>query len=206
MTRSGGYINGSHRGLTRDKCVCIVSGYRLAGTHHSRPCWSVHGSGLVCSGSANIRSTFALTGILEPQEAVPQPLTLLGEAKFIARGLRRLFLGECRQGSRHFLEMPSVSGLRPCVWTHRKRALAILIRLVGRKTNTDKYVCTISVRHWAGTHFTRLYWSVHGSGWVCPSSRGSRSRPSDIDSVKPAFMSGAPRLSSSSPRRPSLGL
>ena len=36
------------------------------------------------------------------------------------------------------LEMPGVSGLRPCARTHlKKKHCAILVRLVRRKTNTD---------------------------------------------------------------------
>ena len=42
--------------------------------------------------------------------------------------------------------------------------------------------------------------SVHVSGRVCPGSAGSRSRPSDMDSGKPIFLSGAPRPASSSLR------
>ena len=38
---------------------------------------------------------------------------------------------------------------------------------------------------------------------ICPASNGSRSRLSDMDSCKPAFMSGAPRSASSSLRGPS---
>ena len=40
--------------------------------------------------------------------------------------------------------------------------------------------------------------SVHGSGRVCPGSDGTQSMPPKIDSEKPAFMLGAPRLVSSS--------
>ena len=49
-----------------------------------------------------------------------------------------------------------------------------------------------------GTHFRRPCLSVHRSGRVCLGSSGSRSRPSDIDSGKPAFISGTPRPASSS--------
>ena len=50
-----------------------------------------------------------------------------------------------------------------------------LIKLRWVKDSTD-----------TGTHFGRSCFSVHGSGWVCPGSGGSRSRPSDMDSGKPA--------------------
>ena len=33
VIKSGGYINRSDKGLTRDKCVCTVSEHRWAGTH-----------------------------------------------------------------------------------------------------------------------------------------------------------------------------
>ena len=46
-----------------------------------------------------------------------------------------------------------------------------------------------SGRHWAGTHFSRPYGSVHGLGGACPTSGGSHSRLSDMDSRKPAFES-----------------
>ena len=47
-----------------------------------------------------------------------------------------------------------------------------------------------------GKNFGQPYLSVPGSSWVCPGSGGSRPRPSDTDSGKPAFMSGAPRPAS----------
>ena len=61
----------------------------------------------------------------------------------------------------------------------------------------------LSERRWVGTHFRRAYSSVHVSGRVCPSSGGSRSRPSDMDSGKPLFISRALKPASSSHRRPS---
>ena len=89
-------------------------------------CWSVHGTGRVCSGSAGSRSKCALTSILEPQETLPP-------------------------GS----GPPSVG--RP----------------------------------------------VHRFGCVSPASAGSRSRSSDMDTGKPAFMSGTARPASSTLRGPS---
>ena len=55
----------------------------------------------------------------------------------------------------------------------------------------------------AGTRFGRLCWSVHGSGQVCPDSVGCQSKSPDMDSSRPAFLSGAPRPVSSSLRGPS---
>ena len=102
VTRSGEYINGSDRGLVRDRCVCTVSECCLAGTHLGRLCCLAHGSGWVCSGSADSRLRFALTSIPESQRAVPLALTLLWGARLIAWHLRCPFLGECRRDPRHF--------------------------------------------------------------------------------------------------------
>ena len=84
--------------------------------------FSVHGSGWVCSGSSGNRSRFALTGILGPQRAAPQALTLL----FSGMPTWPEALG-----------MPGVSGLRPCARTPPQRPCAILVQLVGWKTNTE---------------------------------------------------------------------
>ena len=81
-----------------------VSECRWAGTHLDRLCWPVHGSGQVCSGSVDSRSRFALTVIFEPMGPYQQALTLLGGASWWTRHLRRLSLGECRRGPRHFGE------------------------------------------------------------------------------------------------------
>ena len=98
---------------------------------------SVRGSGRMCPGSSSSRSRFALTGILEPQGAVPQALTLLGGARFIAWRLRPPFLGECRRGPRHFWECRAYLGYCPAPGPTKKWLCAILVQLVGRKTNTD---------------------------------------------------------------------
>ena len=47
-------------------------------------------------------------------------------------------------------------------------------------------------------HCDRLCPPVHRSGRMCTGSGGSRSRPSNMDSRVPKFISGAPRLASSS--------
>ena len=87
-----------------------------AGTHLDWPCWLIHGSGWVWPGSASSQSrpndkdsgwlSFML-GMLRPASSSlrgpsPQAVTLLGEARFITRCLRHLFLGECWWGPRHF--------------------------------------------------------------------------------------------------------
>ena len=50
-------------------------------------------------------------------------------------------------------------------------------------------------------HFSRLCSPVHGCGRVCPGCGGSRSRPSDMDSRKPSFTSGAAKTSVFEPQR-----
>ena len=84
--------------------------------------------------------------------------------------------------------------------THLKKAFC---RLVRRKTNTDTCVRTVYECRWAGIHLGWPCWSVHRSGRMCPSSVGSRSRPPDTDSKKPAFMSDAPWPGSLILRKPS---
>ena len=130
----------------------------------------------------------------------PQVLTIVGGAKFIAWRPRRPLRGmpTCLGYG-----MPGVSGLRPCARTHLKRPCAILVWFMGPKKNTDKCVCTVFECHWAGTHFPQPCWSVHGSCRVCHGSGGSLSRPFNMDSGKPAFMSVAPRPASTSLRGPS---
>ena len=49
-------------------------------------------------------------------------------------------------------------------------------------------------RHWAGTHFGQPSGLVHRSGQMGSGSSSSQSRPSDMDSRNPAFMSRALRL------------
>ena len=64
----------------------------------------------------------------------------------------------------------------------------------------DMCVCTDSECHWAGTHFGRLCWLVHGSGRVCPVSGGSQSQAIWHRFWEPAFISGIPRPASLSLR------
>ena len=97
---------------------------------------SMHGSGRVCPGFGGSRSRFALTGILEPQVTVSHALTLLGGARFIAWRLRRPFFRGMPTGPEAFLGMPSVSGTRPCIRTHLKKALCHTRLVYGTE---DKY-------------------------------------------------------------------
>ena len=55
-----------------------------ATSHFNRPCLGLHGSGWVCPDWSGSWSRCTFTGILEPQGAVPQALTLLGVVGFIA--------------------------------------------------------------------------------------------------------------------------
>ena len=89
-----------------------LGGARLGHTSVGRV-FSVRRSGQGCHGSSGNRSRFVLTGILEPQGAIPQALTLLGEARLITWRLRCLFLGECRRGLRHFGECGACLGYGP---------------------------------------------------------------------------------------------
>ena len=97
-----------------------------------------------CPGSAGCRSRpsdmnscrqafmfgRAKTGILEPQGSVPQTLTLLRGARFVAWRQRCPFFRGMPTRLKAFLEPPGVSRLRPCARTHLKKALC-QIRPVG---------------------------------------------------------------------------
>ena len=89
-----------------------------------------------------------------------------------------------------FLEPSGISWQRPCARIHQKRFLPLPS---GRWD--ERQILSPSVRLW---HNSRPCCLVHGSGQGWPGSGGSRSRRSDMDPSKPAFMSGAPRLASSS--------
>ena len=87
-----------------------------------------------------------------------------------------------------------MSGLRPGIWSHFKKAFCHThVRSLGRTTNTE-YICKLTGRHWTRIYFSRPCGSVDGSGRVYPGSSCSRPRPSDMDSGKPAIMSRAPWL------------
>ena len=104
----------------------------------TRSAVSVHGSGRVCSGSADNRSRFALASILKPRGGglSPQTLTLLGGAMFIAWRLRRLFLRWMPMWGEAFLEMLGVSWLQLCARTHLKKVLCHTRPVGGTE---DKY-------------------------------------------------------------------
>ena len=74
-------------------------------------------------GVSLLRWQSVMTGILEPQGAVPHALTLLGGVRFIAWYLRCPFLGECRRVSRHFWDCRTRLGYGPttgsldAIWT-----------------------------------------------------------------------------------------
>ena len=66
----------------------------------------------------------------------PKTLTLLGEARFIASRLRRLFLGKSRRSPRYFWSRWVYLVYSPVPGLTLKMFWAILDRLVGRATNT----------------------------------------------------------------------
>ena len=107
--------------LQRDKCICTVSGLghtTVDCVGQSRPSDMDSGKLAFMSGAPRQESS----SLKEPS---PQVLILLEEARFVALGLKRSFLGECRRGPRHFLCSPSVPGIRPCTRTHLKQGLVI---------------------------------------------------------------------------------
>ena len=106
MTESGGYIIRLDKSLTRDKGVCTVSERSWVGTRLSHPCWSVHGSGQVCSGSVDSRSRFALTGILEPQGTVSSGSNLPWRGYGSSPGTRGTIFRGMPTGHETFLRMP----------------------------------------------------------------------------------------------------
>ena len=67
----------------------------------------------ICLGCSGSWSRYALTGILEPQKAVPQVLTLLGGARFIAWRLKRPFLRDCRRSPRYIWSLRACIGYGP---------------------------------------------------------------------------------------------
>ena len=68
-----------------------------------------------------------------------QALTLLGRARFMARCLRRLFLGECRQGSRHFWSRQACLGYGSLTGPTFKKALCHTCSLFGARDKERKY-------------------------------------------------------------------
>ena len=77
---------------------------------------------------------------LWPQGAVPPDFNPLRRGWVYCLAPEAPLLKGMPTGSEAFLEMPGACGLRPCAWPHpKKRPCAILVRLVGRKTNTISY-------------------------------------------------------------------
>ena len=127
VTRSGRYINGWDKRLTRHTCIWMSLGW--AGTGHTSVGRVGRYTDLV--GYVQARCQPSLRG------PSTQALTLLGWARFIAWRMSRSFLGEFRRGPRHFWECRACLGHGLALGPTKKRLCAILVRLVGRKTNTD---------------------------------------------------------------------
>ena len=89
------------------------------GTHFGWPCISVRGSFWVYlrsdidSRKLAFISCSLRPALLDPQGAIPQALTLPEGVRFIAWGLRRLFLGECRRSPGYFGECRACLGYVP---------------------------------------------------------------------------------------------
>ena len=78
----------------------------VVGSHFSRPCCSLNGSGRECLISGNT------SGLKGPSH---QALTLFGRVKFITWRLRRIYLGECRQSPRYFWDCWTRLGYGPVI-------------------------------------------------------------------------------------------
>ena len=83
--------------------------------------------------------------------AVPQVLTLLGEARFVALRPMRPFSGECRRGSWTFWNRRACLSYGPAPGPTLKRLCAILARFVGRPTNNGIF--------WLSNHHYQLVFS-----------------------------------------------
>ena len=118
----------------------------LIEAHISRLWYQRHGSGRVCHfsgygsqprlpGKPSIHVMRPILIFLEPQEAVPQALTLLGRARFIAWRLRfPLFMG-ILTGVKQFWECRACLGYGPVPRSTLSKALCRTCPLVGRTTN-----------------------------------------------------------------------
>ena len=91
---------------------------------------SVHGSGRVYSGCVGGWSRCSLTSILDPQWCVSLGFNLPWS------GLVYCLVPEAPTSPEAFLKLPDGSGPWPCARKHLKRPCALLVRIVGRSTNT----------------------------------------------------------------------
>ena len=165
-----------------DVRLILTSSQCWARPHYSQPCWSVHGSGWVCSSSAGSQSRCTLTGILEPQGSVP-PGSKPPWMGWVYRQVPKapLFMGML-MGAEVFLELPGVSVQQSCPWTHLKKGLVSHLsswwdvwQILIFSQQSGVYAL-LSGRCWAGIHFGQPCWSVHWSGRVCPGSSSSQLR------------------------------
>ena len=90
-----------------------------------------------------------------------------------------------------FTVQKSISWIVIGCWSRNGHTCVYVYQLIF-STGTG-FVLGYRLAHWAET-FWPVGSLVHRSGWVCLSSGGSWSRPSDMDSRKPPFMSCMLRL------------
>ena len=136
------------------------------GPHRSRPCWSVHVSGQVYSGSADSRPRCASTSILEPGGG------LLSGSNPPRRGrIYRLDPGASRfqrmpTGSERFWYHQACLGYAPVPGSTKKMPRAVLVRLVGRTTNTNLmqpcYLKRVSSQVCSSSAASRSRWALTG--------------------------------------------
>ena len=115
----------------QSRAYAILAGRRWVGTHFRRPCWSVLGSGRMCSNSGGSWS--------RPSDMDPdKPVFISGASNPASSSLRGLPTWlQPSLGPKACLKPLGVSELRPCTWTLLKMLRATLVQSVGRTTNTD---------------------------------------------------------------------
>ena len=123
--------------------------------------YSVEATCRGCQGS----QAFTRPILLEPKGVIPLTLTLLGEVRFIAKCLRRNFLGECRRNSRYFwscqawLSYDSVPGV-----TLKKTLCHTL--LFGWAGNKYRKICKVPL--------AEAFYSVESAWCGCRGAQHSR--------------------------------
>ena len=148
-----------------------VISYNLAhwaGTHFSRPCCLIHGSGRVClgSGGSRLRPSDMDTGIhvtpalLVLQRTIPQALTPSRVTKFIAWCLRGFLFKRMPMGLKTFLEPPVSVGYGPTPGS-RKKGMRHTRAYVGCSTNIwyksyHTFVGSFDVAHFKLSGLPRL--------------------------------------------------